>query len=123
MPRVLIGLALAIALAACGGDDEPTENVVSGTLQAGETYVVHEVALRVPDGHDLRVGELERDPCAGACENGFYLHVVATEAWIGILTPSGSEFARDSTGDAALDAWFDDLIASIAEIRAARSTR
>ena len=114
-------LIFVMLTVACGSSGQtgvdPNENVTVGTLEAGERYVVHQVPLAVPAGRDLRVGELTFDPCEGACQNGFYLHVVGTDAWIGILTPGGGEFARETGGDAALDAWFDELIASIGKPR------
>ena len=80
---------------------------------------MHLIILSVPEGRDLEIGETLFEPCEAACQNGFYLHVVGTEAgaWIGVSTPSGSEFGRETGGDAALDAWFDELIASIGSPR------
>ena len=74
---------------------------------------------------DLEIGETLFEPCEATCQNGFYLHVVGTAAgagaWIGISTPSGSEFGRETGGDAALGAWFDELLASVGRPRTGES--
>ena len=124
LPRSWSGLVLVVG---CGGSSEPvgelTVNRTAGVLEAGGEYTVHLIILSVPEGRDLEIGETLFEPCEAACQNGFYLHVVGTAAedeagaWIGISTPSGSEFGRETGGDAALDAWFDELIASVGSPR------
>ncbi len=124
-PGTLASIVVCLVLVAgCGGSSEPvgelSVNRTAGVLEAGGEYTVHLIILSVPEGRDLEIGETLFEPCEAACQNGFYLHVVGTGAvaWIGISTPSGMEFGRETGGDAALDAWFDELIASVGSPRA-----
>ena len=124
LASIVVCLVLVVG---CGGSSEPvvelTVNRTAGVLEAGGEYTVHLIILSVPEGRDLEIGETLFEPCEATCQNGFYLHVVGTAAgdeagaWIGISMPSGSEFGRETGGDAALDAWFDELIASIGSPR------
>ncbi len=123
-PGILASIVVCLVLVVgCGGSPEPvgepTVNRTAGVLEAGGEYTVHLIKLSVPEGRDLEIGETLFEPCEAACENGFYLHVMGAEAgaWIGISTPSGTEFGRETGGDAALDAWFDELIASVGSPR------
>ena len=122
LASIVVCLVLVVG---CGGSSEPvgelTVNRTAGVLEAGGEYTVHLIILSVPEGWDLEIGETLFEPCEATCQNGFYLHVVGTAAgagaWIGISTPSGSEFGRETGGDAALGAWFDELIASVGRPR------